>query len=129
MKDRALFTTRIGVIAATVGSAVGLGNIWRFPYEAGVHGGGAFLIIYLACVFVIGIPVMCAEFIMGRGTHKNVFGAFKELSPKGMWHFCAYFGIIATLLILSFYFVVAGWTLDYLFQAGKGTITSTEHVF
>lgn len=67
-RDRAVFATRFGAIATTVGSAVGLGNIWRFPYEAGIHGGGAFLICYMAFVFLIGIPVICAEFCMGRQT-------------------------------------------------------------
>ena len=74
-KPRAVFATKIGAVATTVGSAVGLGNIWRFPYEAGVHGGGAFLIFYLGFVFLLGLPVLCAEFVMGRGTRSNVFGA------------------------------------------------------
>lgn len=125
MKERAQFTTKFGVIAATVGSAVGLGNIWRFPYEAGVHGGSAFLIIYIVCVFLIGIPVMCSEFIMGRGTHKNVLGAFKQLNNNPRWHWCSYVGILASLMILSFYSVVAGWTVEYLYQAIIGGLTSS----
>ena len=117
MKERALFATKLGVVATTVGSAVGLGNIWRFPYEAGVHGGGAFLLIYIICVFVIGIPVMCSEFIIGRATHKNVCGAFKTLSPGSRIQWLSYVGLIASLMILSFYSVVAGWTLEYLIQS------------
>lgn len=126
MKERALFATKIGVIATTVGSAVGLGNIWRFPYEAGEHGGSAFLIIYLICVFLIGIPVICAEFIIGRGTHKNVKGAFLHLAKGTKWHLLSYLGIIASLMILSFYSVVAGWTLEYLFLAISGTISNPD---
>ena len=72
MKGRAVFATRFAAIATTVGSAVGLGNIWRFPYEAGIHGGGAFLICYLIFVILIGVPVLCAEFCMGRGTRSNI---------------------------------------------------------
>lgn len=120
MKERALFATKIGVVAATVGSAVGLGNIWRFPYEAGTHGGGAFLIVYIACVFAIGIPVMCSEFIMGRSTHRNVKGAFKMLTNRSGWHWVSYVGIMASLMILSFYSVVAGWTMEYLYQSVVG---------
>ena len=120
MKERALFATKLGVVATTVGSAVGLGNIWRFPYEAGIHGGGAFLLIYIICVFVIGIPVICSEFIIGRATHKNVCGAFKVLSPGSKIHWLSYVGLIASLMILSFYSVVAGWTLEYMIQSVSG---------
>lgn len=129
MQERALFATKIGVIAATVGSAVGLGNIWRFPYEAGEHGGGAFILVYILCVLLIGIPVMCAEFVMGRGTHKNVKGAFCQLQKSKYWQYCSYIGILSALMILSFYSVVAGWTLEYSVQAiagnmaGDGSIT------
>lgn len=106
MSERAQFATRLGAIAATVGSAVGLGNIWRFPYEAGVHGGGAFLLIYIGCVFLVGVPVIVSEFVIGRGTHKNVSGALKLLAPGTKWHWMSYMGIVASLMILSFYSVV-----------------------
>lgn len=82
IENRPHFATRLGVIATTVGSAVGLGNIWRFPYEAGANGGGAFLLIYIACIVVIGIPVVCAEFVMGRASRRNIFGAFRTLAPR-----------------------------------------------
>ncbi len=119
-EKRAQFATRLGVIATTVGSAVGLGNLWRFPYEAGVHGGGAFLLIDLFFIFVIGVPVICAEFIIGRHTGSNVRGAFKILAPGKAWGVMGYIGIAASLLILSFYSVVAGWTLEYIFQSLSG---------
>lgn len=122
--NRAQFGTKLGVIATTVGSAVGLGNIWRFPYEAGTHGGGAFLLIYIFFILIIGIPVICAEFIMGRGTRRNIFGAFRMLHPCRQWAWIGYMGIFASILILSFYSVVAGWTLEYFTQSFAGSIES-----
>ncbi len=109
--------TKTGVIAATVGSAVGLGNIWRFPYEAGVHGGGAFLIIYLACVFLVGVPVIVSEFAIGRGTHKNAKGAFAAAAPGSSFRFVPYMGIVASMLILSLYSVMVGLILEYLYRS------------
>ncbi len=129
-QDRAQFTTRLGVIATTVGSAVGLGNIWRFPYEAGVHGGGAFLLLYIGFILLIGIPVTCAEYIMGRGTRRNIFGAFRSLSPNRKWSWIGYMGILTSVLILSFYSVVAGWTVEYFTQSITGALkelSPSEH--
>lgn len=130
MSNRAQFVTKMGVIAATVGSAVGLGNIWRFPYEAGVHGGGAFLIVYLLCVFLLGIPVMIAEFVIGRSTHSNALAALEKLKPGSCLSKVSYMGIVASLMILSFYSVVAGWIMEYLYQAVTGGLsghTSEEY--
>ena len=130
MSNRAQFVTKMGVIAATVGSAVGLGNIWRFPYEAGQHGGGAFLIVYLLCVFLLGIPVMIAEFVIGRSTHSNALTALQKLKPGSSLSKVSYIGIVASLMILSFYSVVAGWIMEYLFQAVTGGLsghTSEEY--
>ncbi|WP_286079416.1 sodium-dependent transporter [Duncaniella freteri] len=126
--QRTQFATRLGVIATTVGSAVGLGNIWRFPYEAGVHGGGAFLLIDLFFIFIIGVPVVCAEFIIGRRTGSNIRGAFRSLSPGKAWGWVSYIGITASILILSFYSVVAGWTLEYTIRSisGFGGATTPE---
>lgn len=119
---RAMFATRFGAIAATVGSAVGLGNIWRFPYEAGANGGGAFLICYVAFIFMIGVPLLCAEFAMGRGTRSNIFGAYHRLQPRQSWRLAGYMGILASLMILSFYSVVAGWTMEYTVQSAAGNL-------
>ena len=105
------------MIATTVGSAVGLGNIWRFPYEAGMHGGGAFLLVDLFFIFIIGVPVLCAEFVIGRHTGSNIRGAFRALAPGQRWGWMGYFSLISALGILSFYSVVAGWTLEYLFAS------------
>lgn len=122
MKDRAVFATKFGAVATTVGSAVGLGNIWRFPYEAGIHGGGAFMLCYLVFVFLIGVPVLCAEYCMGRGTRSNIFNAYRKLRPSGQWKLAGYIGILASLLILGFYSVVAGWTLEYCLSSAFGVL-------
>lgn len=121
-ENRAQFATRIGVVAVTVGSAVGLGNIWRFPFEAGSNGGGAFLLVNLLFVFVIGVPVICAEFIIGRHTGANVRTAFRRLAPGEPWGVVGYIGILASVLILSFYSVVAGWTMEYMVRSFTGTL-------
>ena len=126
-KPRAQFATRIGVIAASVGSAIGLGNIWRFPYEAGQHGGGPFLLIYILFVFAIGVPIICSEFLIGRSSHSNVLGAFQKLERKGSkWHLISYVGILSSLMILSFYSVVAGWTLEYTIQSVAGGLKDSS---
>lgn len=114
------FNTKFGVIAATVGSAVGLGNIWRFPYEAGVHGGGAFLLINLLCVLILGLPVMCAEFFIGRHTGCDVYGAFRKFGKGKFWYVIGWLGLLAAFLILGFYSVVAGWTMEYIYQSFIG---------
>lgn len=124
--SRAVFATRFGAIATTVGSAVGLGNIWRFPFEAGVHGGGAFMICYIAFILLIGVPLLCAEFAIGRGTRSNIFGAYHKLKPTQNWRFAGYIGIVASLLILSFYSVVAGWTVEYTISSALGNLSFTD---
>ncbi len=119
---RAVFSSRFAAIATTVGSAVGLGNIWRFPYEAGVHGGGAFLLFYLLFALLIGVPVLIAEFVMGRSTRSNVLGAYRKLAPGKQWYKIGYTGILASMLILGFYAVVAGWTLEYSIESLFGML-------
>lgn len=110
------FGSRIGVIAAAAGSAVGLGNIWRFPYVLGENGGGAFLIIYITIVFAIGIPVMMSELVIGRRANRNPVGAFKTLAPGKPWYLVGLMGVIAAFMILAFYTAVSGWTLEYIYQ-------------
>lgn len=116
------FGSKIGLIAATVGSAVGLGNIWRFPAEAQANGGGAFLIVYLACVLLIGIPVMLGEFAIGREGATDAVGDYQKLSPSKKWWLIGGIGILASYLINMFYIVVAGWTLEYLFGSVTGDL-------
>lgn len=109
------FGTKFGVIAAAAGSAVGLGNIWRFPYVAGENGGGAFILIYLLFIIAIGIPVMLSEFTIGRRAQRNAFGSFKRLAPNTYWYLIGLLGVVAAFVILSFYSTVAGWTLEYIY--------------
>jgi NSS family neurotransmitter:Na+ symporter len=121
------FSGKFGIIAATAGSAIGLGNIWRFPYVVGENGGGAFLFLYLAFVIAIGIPVMMSELTIGRNTLRNPIGAFLRLKPGKPWFLIGVMGVGGAFTILAFYAAVAGWTLEYLYQsvlngfAGKNT--------
>lgn len=114
------FASRIGLIAATVGSAVGLGNIWRFPAEAQTNGGAAFLLLYIGCVFVLGVPVMLSEFAIGRAGRNDAVGSFRNLSPGTGWWSVGAVGLVASYLIGIFYMVVAGWTLEYLVESVSG---------
>ncbi|MBQ4918109.1 MAG: sodium-dependent transporter [Muribaculaceae bacterium] len=114
------FSSKFGLIAATVGSAVGLGNVWRFPSLAQENGGGAFLLVYICCIFILGIPVMLAEFSLGRAGRSDSVGSFKNLTPGNKWWIAGCFGLVASYLILAFYMVVAGWTIEYLWQSISG---------
>ena len=124
--ERVNFGSKIGAILAAAGSAVGLGNIWRFPYEAGNHGGAAFILVYLACVFILGMPIMIAEFTVGRRAKASTGKAFGILAPGTQWKWLGRLGVLSGLLILGYYSVVAGWTLEYIITslsngfAGKG---------
>lgn len=121
-KNNATFNSRLGVIAATVGSAVGLGNVWRFPAEVQSNGGAAFLLIYVVCVFLLGIPVMLCEFSLGRSGGSDAVGVFKKLSPGKPWWVTGLLGVVASYMILCFYLVVAGWTVEYLVQSLSGNL-------
>jgi len=124
--ERDSFGSKFGVIAAAAGSAIGLGNIWRFPYVAGENGGGAFLLIYLLFIVGIGVPVMMSEFIIGRSAQLNPVGAFKKIAPGKRWHLIGLLGVVTAFIILAFYTVVAGWTLEYLVQSVKWMLTSEK---
>lgn len=113
-EQRSQWGSKLGFILAAAGSAIGLGNIWRFPYITGENGGAAFVLVYLICVSVIGIPVLIAELTLGRHTQRNPVGAIKKILPKGWWKYVGYLGVIAGIVILSYYSVVAGWTIGYI---------------
>lgn len=120
--ERVGFASKLGAILAAAGSAVGLGNVWRFPYETGNHGGAAFILIYLGCVFLFGLPIMIAEFTIGRRAKASTGEAFKKLAPGTAWKYVGYMGVLTGFLILGYYSVVSGWTLEYIFQSATGNL-------
>ena len=121
MSKRGNFGSKLAIILATAGSAVGLGNIWRFPFMTGQNGGAAFILVYFACVFLLGIPGMVSEFIVGRHAQTNAARAYGSMGHKG-WRFIGYLGILTSTIILGFYAVVAGWCLQYLFASIVGRL-------
>lgn len=128
---RGQWGSRIGFIMAAAGSAIGLGNIWRFPYTTGQNGGGAFVLLYLLCTVFIGLAVMWAELAIGRATQRSPVSAFKALAPGSLWKLVGYLGIITGIGILSYYGVVAGWTVGYLIYSANGsldTVIPTIHM-
>lgn len=128
--SRANFGSKIGAILAAAGSAVGLGNIWRFPYQTGNDGGAAFILIYIICILCFGIPVMIAEFTIGRHSRSNTARAYQILAPGTQWKWVGRWGVLTGFLILSYYAVVAGWTLEYFVQAaGNSFIGKTPEQF
>ncbi|EXY11280.1 neurotransmitter symporter family protein [Bacteroides fragilis str. 1007-1-F  len=130
-KERGNFGSKLGVILASAGSAVGLGNIWRFPYETGNHGGAAFILIYLGCILLLGLPIMIAEFLIGRHSQANTARAYQILAPGTQWRWVGRMGVLAGFLILGYYSVVAGWTLEYIFEAVSNSFagkTPTEFI-
>ena len=133
MADRGNFGSRLGIILATAGSAVGLGNVWRFPYMTGQNGGAAFIIIYLACILLLGIPGMVSEFIVGRHSQTNAARAYASFSRGKAWGLVGVLGIITSTIILGFYAVVAGWCLHYLGASTvgklKGDASFVQHYF
>jgi NSS family neurotransmitter:Na+ symporter len=117
---RASFGSKMGAILAAAGSAVGLGNVWRFPYECGQDGGAAFIIVYIGCVLFLGVPVMMAEFMIGRHAQTNTARAFRKLSSGTPWGFIGYMGVFTGFMILGYYAVVSGWTLQYAWASMLG---------
>jgi neurotransmitter:Na+ symporter, NSS family len=123
-KAREQWGSRLAFILAAAGSAVGLGNIWRFPYVVGTNGGAAFVIVYLVIILLIGYPMMITEMTLGRKTHRNAIGAFLALAPGSPWWITGALGVLAGFVILSFYSVVAGWAMSYVFKTLSGALTS-----
>ena len=124
------WSSRIAFILAATGAAVGLGNIWKFPYITGENGGGAFVIVYLACVIGVGLPVVIAEMVLGRRGRRNPIGTMRLLSEEeagsSRWYLVAWMGVITGMLILSYYSVVAGWTLSYVVETVSGTFRGDD---
>ena len=122
-KKRDGFGSKLGIIAAAAGSAIGLGNIYRFPCEVGENGGAAFLLVYLAVVIFLGIPVMLSELVIGRRSQSNSVGAFHKLAPNTKWPIVGYMGVLCGFLIFAFYSPVSGWTLEYIVKS----VTNSFH--
>lgn len=122
-RKRETFSSGLAVFFATLGSAVGLGNIWKFPYLTGANGGGAFLLVYLLCVVFVGIPIMACEFYIGRKSRKNAIGAFDKLKAARGWKSIGFMGMLSAFLIMFFYSDVAGWVYSYVFRSIKGNFS------
>lgn len=126
MTNRENWGSKIGFILAAAGSAIGLGNIWRFPYMTGKNGGAGFLLVYLGAVIVVGLPIMIAEITLGRATNKNPVGAFTAIKPKSGWNLVGYLGVLTGIMIFAFYSVVAGWSVGYFFKSLTGELNNID---
>ena len=127
--ERANFGSRLGVILATAGSAVGLGNVWRFPYMTGENGGAVFIMIYVVCVLLLGIPCMISEFIVGRHGRANTARAFRKMSDGSGWSLIGYLGVLTGFLITGYYAVVAGWCMQYIWASLIGHMSGSPEYF
>jgi NSS family neurotransmitter:Na+ symporter len=125
-----MWSSRLMFILAAAGSAVGLGNIWRFPYVAGENGGGAFVLVYIGCIFLIGVPIMASEILMGRAGRQSPINAMRDLvshsNANPLWQVIGWMGALAGFMILSFYSVIAGWAISYIFQMGAGDFSGSD---
>ena len=127
MEKREKFSSRLGFILISAGCAIGLGNVWRFPYITGQYGGGAFVLIYLFFLLTLGLPIMVVEFAIGRASQKSVGYAYETLEPKGSkWHIHKYFAIAGNYLLMMFYTTVGGWMIAYFFKMAKGEFVGTN---
>ena len=127
--ERGNFGTKLGVILATAGGAVGLGNVWRFPYVTGQNGGAAFILIYFLCVLIMGVPVMLCEFLIGRHAQTNTARAYSKLANGTPWKWVGYMGVLTAALIIGYYGVVSGWTLQYVLASLTGQLHGTPDDF
>ena len=112
MKERETFASRLGFVLISAGCAIGLGNVWRFPYIVGQYGGAAFVLIYLAFLVIMGLPIMSMEFAVGRASRKSIIVSFQQLEPAGSkWHWYSWFGMAGNYLLMMFYTTIAGWLM------------------
>ncbi|MBR4721881.1 MAG: sodium-dependent transporter, partial [Muribaculaceae bacterium] len=127
MAGTAKFSSKIGIIAATIGSAIGLGNVWRFPAETQANGGAAFLVIYVACVLILGVPVMVAEFSIGRRGNSDAIGSIRNITGKKKpYWLIGVLAVIVPYIILCYYMVVSGWTFSYLVHSIDGALYTPD---
>ena len=120
------FSSKIGVLLAVSGSAVGLGSIWKFPYVVGENGGGAFIILYIVCSMIFGLPLVMNEFLIGKLSGRCAYGAFRELSGSNRWQWLSWITLLSVMLIMSFYFVVTGWCINYMIEAASDTFAGMD---
>ena len=121
MKERETFASRLGFVLISAGCAIGLGNVWRFPYIVGQYGGAAFVLIYLLFLVMMGLPIMAMEYAVGRASRKSITVSFQVLEPKGTkWHWYGWFGMAGNYLLMMFYTTIAGWLLMYFFKIAAG---------
>ena len=121
MKERETFASRLGFVLISAGCAIGLGNVWRFPYIVGQYGGAAFVLVYLFFLVIMGLPIMAMEFSVGRASRKSIAVSFHALEPKGTkWHWYSWFGMAGNYMLMMFYTTVAGWMLLYFVKMAKG---------
>ncbi len=126
-RERESLGSRLGFLFISAGCAIGLGNVWRFPYITGVHGGGAFVILYLLFLIFLALPIMVMEFAVGRASKQNIGGSFRKLEPPGThWHLHGYTGIIGNYLLMMFYTTVAGWMMAYCFYTATGSLSGLD---
>lgn len=127
MKERESFASRLGFVLISAGCAIGLGNVWRFPYITGKYGGAAFVLIYLLFLLILGLPVMVMEFSVGRASQRGIAQSFQTLEPKGSkWHWYSWFGIAGNYLLMMFYTSVAGWLVLYCIKMAKGDFAGLD---
>ena len=128
MKERETFASRLGFVLISAGCAIGLGNVWRFPYIVGQYGGAAFVVIYIMFLLIMGLPIMSMEFSVGRASRKSITMSFQELEPKGTkWHWYGWFGMAGNYLLMMFYTTIAGWLLLYFFKVASGQFEGMDH--
>ncbi|WP_139892308.1 sodium-dependent transporter [Bacillus sp. D386] len=127
MQTHEQWSSKIGFILAAAGSAIGLGAIWKFPYMAGTNGGAAFFLLFIAFTLFIGAPILISEFVIGRNAQKDAVSAYKVIAPNSKWFLMGWMGVIASVLLLSFYSVVGGWILSYLGRSLLGQITGVAN--
>ncbi|MBM7840089.1 NSS family neurotransmitter:Na+ symporter [Alkalihalobacillus xiaoxiensis] len=120
------WSSKYGFILAAAGSAIGLGAIWKFPYIAGVNGGGAFFLVFIIFTLFVGLPLLIGEFLIGRSTQKNAVDSYKEIAPGSSWHLLGRMGMVTAFLLLSFYSVVGGWILIYIWKTITGDLTGLD---
>ena len=120
------FSSKIGVLLAAAGSAVGLGSIWKFPYTVGENGGGAFIILYIVCSIIFGLPLVMNEFLIGKLSRKTAFGAFRALTGSNRWQWLSWTCLLSSTFILGFYFVVTGWCIFYMVEAASNSFAGMD---